>query len=86
MGGWLYVSLGITRTYIIHLLLVPIFRGSIPCVFFCIYTCTLLKVVSHYDLSVLSMSVKGFQKSVDRECVGGVSSIHFGGGGGFLEF
>ena len=32
----------------------------------------LLKVVSHYDLSVLSMSVMGFQKSCD-----GVSSIQF---------
>ena len=28
----------------------------------CIYTCTLLKVVTHYDLSVLSMSVMDFQK------------------------
>ena len=27
--------------------------------------CTLLKVVNHYDLSVLSMSVMGFQKSFD---------------------
>ena len=26
--------------------------------------CTLLKVVSYYDLSVLSMSVMGFQKKV----------------------
>ena len=29
----------------------------------CIY-CTLLKVVGYYDLSVLSMSVMGFQKKV----------------------
>ena len=28
----------------------------------CIIYCTLLKVVSYYDLSVLSMSVMGFQK------------------------
>ena len=34
----------------------------------------LLNVVSHYDLSVLSMSVIGFQKKLDRG-VGGVSSI-----------
>ena len=33
-------------------------EGSITCVF--LYT--LLKVVSHYDLSVLSMSVVGFHK------------------------
>ena len=33
--------------------------------FVCKYT--LLKVVSHYDLSVLSMSVMGFQKKV---CIG----------------
>ena len=33
---------------------------------------TLLKVVGYYDLSVLSMSVMGFQKNWM-----GVSSIHF---------
>ena len=27
-----------------------------------LFACTLLKVVSYYDLSVLSMSVMGFQK------------------------
>ena len=43
----------------------------------------LLKVVSHYDLRVLSMSVMGFQKikldsgQVGRVTLGGVSSIHF---------
>ena len=36
---------------------------------------TLLKVVDYYDLSVLSMSVMGFQKSLDGGWVGGVSSI-----------
>ena len=37
--------------------------SSIPCVFFAY---TLLKVVSYYDLSVLSMSVMGFpKKSLD---------------------
>ena len=42
---------------------VVIFWSSIPCVF-CLYMdihCTLLKVVNYYDLSVPSMSVKGFQ-------------------------
>ena len=38
----------------------------------------LLKVVGYYDLSVLSMSVMGFQKkSLDGGWVGGVSSIQF---------
>ena len=41
----------------------------------------LLKIVGYYDLSVLSMSVMGFQKSLDGGWVGGVSSIHF-----FLDF
>ena len=48
-------------------ILVLIFRGSIPCVFLCV---RLLKVVSHYDLSVLSMSVRGFQKKFGKR-VGG---------------
>ena len=43
--------------------------------------CTLLKVVSYYDLSVLSMSVMCFQKSLDEGWVGGVSSIQV-----FLDF
>ena len=34
--------------------------SGIPCVF-CLYT--LLKGVSYYDLTVLSMSVMGFQKN-----------------------
>ena len=39
---------------------------------------TLLKVVGYYDLSVLPMSVMGFQKkSLHRGWVGGVSSIQF---------
>ena len=37
---------------------------------------TLLKVVGYYDLSVLSMSVLGFQKK-SLDGVGGVSSIQF---------
>ena len=48
----------------------------------CIYT--LLKVVSYYDLSVLSMTVTGLKKKFGWGWVGGVSSIqvYFG----FLEF
>ena len=57
-----------------------IFWSSIPCVL-CLYA--LLKVVGYYDLSVLSMSVKGFKKKVWMG-VGGVSSIQFVLG--FLEF
>ena len=41
---------------------------------------TLLKVVGYYDLSVLSMSVMGFQKkSLDGGWVGAVSYIPFFG-------
>ena len=29
-----------------------------------VYTCTLLKVVGYYDLSVMSMSMMGFKKKV----------------------
>ena len=48
---------------------------SIPCVF-CVYTSS--KDFSHYDLSVQSMSVMGFQnKSLDRVWPGGVSFIQF---------
>ena len=39
----------------------------------CVYT--LIKVVSYYDLSVLSMSVMGFQKKNLDGGVGGVRSI-----------
>ena len=58
---------------------VLIFWSSIPCVFcLYIYVYTLLKVVGYYDLSVLSMSVMGFQKkSLDGGWVDGVSSIQF---------
>ena len=41
----------------------------------------LLKVVGYYDLSVLSMSVMGFQKKKFGGWVGGVSSIQI-----FFEF
>ena len=55
---------------------VQIFWSSMPYVF-CLYI-HCYKVVSYYDLSVLSMSVMGFQKkSLDGGWVGGVSSIQF---------
>ena len=40
-----------------------------------LFVYTLLKVVSYYDLSVLSMSVMGLQKSLDAGWVCGMSSI-----------
>ena len=43
---------------------------------------TLLKVVSQYDLSVLSMFAMGFRKKLDRGWVGVVSTIQFC----FLDF
>ena len=47
--------------------------------------CTLLKVISYYDLSVLSMLMMGFQKkSMDGGWLGGVSSIQVNFG--FVEF
>ena len=48
-------------------IIVLIFVGSMPCVF-CLYVFVLLKVVSHDDLSVLSVHVRdGFQKKhLDR--------------------
>ena len=52
------------------------FCSSIPCVF-CLYT--LLKVVGYYYMSVLSMSVMGFQTKVWMGWVGG----WVGGVGGF---
>ena len=51
----------------------------------CLYTIMLLNVVSHYDVSVLSMSVMGFQKnSLDniRECVGRIQGFF----GDFFNF
>ena len=52
---------------------VLIFWSSIPCVFF-VYT--LIKVVSYYDLSVLSMSVMGFQKKKFGWGVGGWGELY----------
>ena len=43
-----------------------------------LYNYSLLKVVSHYGLSVLSMSAMGFQRNVWLQVwVGEVSSIQF---------
>ena len=39
----------------------------------CIYSCTLLKVVSYNDLSVFSMSMMGFQK---KSMVGGWGELY----------
>ena len=75
--GWVQVSLGIFflgKSSQNSSKPVLIFWSSIRYVF-CLYT--LLKVVGYYDLSVLSMSVMGFQnkKSLYGGWVGGVSSI-----------
>ena len=51
---------------------------------FILFVYTLLKVVSYYDLSVLSMSVMGFKKKFGWGLVGGVSCIQVYLG--FLEF
>ena len=61
VGGWIQVSLGIVfgKSSQNGSKRVLIFFSSIPYVF-CLYT--LLKVVSYYDLSVLSMLVMGFQQ------------------------
>ena len=64
--GWVQVSLGIVifKSSQNSPKLVLIFWGSIPCVF-CLYIKNmLLKVVSHFDLSVLSISVIGLQKNI----------------------
>ena len=51
---------------------VLMFWSSILCVFCLHKHCTLLKVVGYYDLSVLSMSVMGFQKKKCGRGGGGV--------------
>ena len=60
VGGWVQVSLNFFgKSSQNSPKPVLIFWSSIPCVF-CLYT--LLKGVGYNDLSVLSMSVMGFQK------------------------
>ena len=58
-------------------------RAYTMCYSVCVGRPTLLKVVGYYELSVLSMSVMGFQKKVWMG-VGGVSSFQFFWG--YLEF
>ena len=41
-----------------------------------VHTCTLLIVVGYYDLSVLSMSVMGFQKKVWMGMIGGWGELY----------
>ena len=72
VSGWVEVSLTIFYFFKSSKkspMLVRIFWGSIPCVL-CGYNnkYMLLKVVSHYDMNVLSMSVMGFPKkqSLDK--------------------
>ena len=67
------VGPGLSRFVVWKIVPVMIFWSSMPCVF-CLYT--VLNVFSYYDLSVLSMSVMGFQKKVWMGWMGGVSSIH----------
>ena len=79
VGGWVQVSLGILfceKSSQNSPKPVLIFWSSIPRVF-CLYT--LLKVVSYYDLKVLSMPVMGFhkKKSLDGGWVDGVSPKRF---------
>ena len=63
VGGWVQVSLGIGKSSQNSSKPVLIFWSSIPYMYsVCIYIYTLIQVVSYYDLSVLSMSVMGFQK------------------------
>ena len=65
VGGWVQVSLRIPPPPNSSKP-VLIFWSSIPhvfCLYIYIFTCTLIKVVSYYDLSVLSMSVIGLQKT-----------------------
>ena len=45
------------------------------CILF-VYTCTLLKVVIYYDLSVMCMSVMGFKKKKFGWRVGGSGELH----------
>ena len=65
VGGWVQVSLGIFFGKASQSSSKPDYSAdileysSIQCVF-CLYA--LLNLVSYYDLSVLSMSVMGFQK------------------------
>ena len=83
VGGWVQDSLRKNNNWKIaqnYHILVLIIWGSVPCAFF---VSTLLKVVSHYDLSVLSTSVMRFQKRLDGG--GWVRRALSSFFGGFLE-
>ena len=79
VGGWVQNSLRkniiLGKSYQNYRILVLIIWGSVPCAF---SVSTLLKVASHYDLSVLSMSEMSFQKKVlIWGWLGEASSIQF---------
>ena len=66
MGEWVQVSLGFFVGKLSQNSSKPVqIRWSSMPYVLCLYNYTLLKVVSFYDLSVLSMSVMGFQKKLD---------------------
>ena len=77
VGGWVQVSLGFLFVFGKSSQNSPkpvlILWSRIPSVF-CLYT--LLKVVGYYDLSVLSMSVMGFQKTNVWMGVGGWGELY----------
>ena len=86
-NGW--VGPGLTRIFFWKIVLnipKPCW-SSIPCVPLCMLS-TLLKVVGYCDLSVLSMSVMGFQKKVWMEVgwVGGWGELYPFFCGDFLIF
>ena len=85
VGGWVQVSLGIFFGKSSQNSPKPVLIFWSSTVTMCIlYVYILLTVFGFYDLSILSMSMMGFQKSLDGGWVGEVSSIqvYFG----FLEF
>ena len=59
VGGW--VGPGLTRNFF-GKSSKNSSKPGLKCVCIGLYTCTLIQAVSYYDLSVLSMSVIGFQK------------------------
>ena len=79
MGGWVQVSLFFLENHP----KIPLNQYRYFGVVYRMYSVyTLLKVVSYYDVSVLSMSVMGLQKKkFGWGWVGGVSFIQ-----GFLDF
>ena len=71
VGGWVQVSLGkksIGKSSQNSPIRVLIFWSSIPCrpYLYNLFVYQLMEVVSYYELSVLPMSVMGFQTKLDR--------------------